>query len=81
MFTTTQLAALALAYSEAGGSIAALGKTLFADHRFFKKLMTGGGCTARNAEKASRWFVDNWPETVVWPDSVPLVCRQCVEAA
>lgn len=73
MFTASQLGNLSIAYAEATGTtVATLGRLLFGDHRFFKKLISGeAGCTIGNAERASLWFIKNWPSDVPWPADVP----------
>jgi len=42
-----------------------------ANRKLFPRLLAGAGCTASNAERASRWFAENWPADVAWPSDVP----------
>jgi hypothetical protein len=63
---------LADTYSDATGeTLHALGLRASGNAKLFKRLALGLGCTLENAERASRWFADNWPDGVPWPDDVP----------
>lgn len=73
-FTTDQLCRLARAYCDGAGiSTGALSARVFTDknHKLFQRLIDGFDCTASNAERASRWFAENWPADVPWPSDVP----------
>lgn len=51
------------------------------DGQFFKRLREGKGCTVTTAEKSMRWFSDNWPGDLDWPDGVPRPDHSDQEAA
>jgi hypothetical protein len=72
MLTAPDLATLAIQYAAAKQTtLAAIGTTLFNDHRFFKRLASGADCTTQSAAKASQWLAEHWPSDVPWPDGVP----------
>jgi hypothetical protein len=71
-FTAIHLKALAEAYCAAtGDSLHALGTRSMSQPKLFKRLVEGRGCTLGTAERASVWFMENWPDDVPWPDGVP----------
>lgn len=73
-FSTDQLRALARTYCD-GTRIkpdALSGKVFTQNNRkLFPRLLAGADCRASNAQRASRWFAENWPADVPWPDNVP----------
>ena len=71
VYTASELATLARAYCEPQGiTLAALGETVFENHKFFKLLAAGKGAHSRQVEAASAWFEKHWPAEVPWPKSV-----------
>jgi hypothetical protein len=76
-FSTEQLRSLIRSYCAATGSTAhALGCQIFEDdknpnHKVLGNLLAGRGCRLETAERASAWFVDNWPADLPWPAEVP----------
>jgi hypothetical protein len=72
MFTATQLVLLAEIWSLATGrGLASLSSELFNDGKWFLRLRRGKWPSQRNAEIASRYFLENWPPNVEWPETVP----------
>jgi hypothetical protein len=45
--------------------------------KFFERLRDGKGCRADTYMDAMRWFDENWPADLQWPESVP---RKLVKA-
>lgn len=42
------------------------------DGKFFGSLKSGSaGCTLKTAESVIRWFDENWPSDLEWPDTLP----------
>jgi len=82
-YTTAHLSVLATAYCDGTGtSLSALGESVAGNGKLFRRLRDGMGCTAGNAERASLWFAENWPENVPWPAEGPApVCDTEPEAA
>ena len=71
-FSADQLRELAVAYCAATGiSLSLLGERAAGNYRMFVRLADGYGCTLDCAERATRWFLDNWPKGTPWPASVP----------
>jgi hypothetical protein len=73
-FTTRQLCILAETYCAATKiALSGLSAKVTGDsnHKLFHRLIDGLGCTLENAERASLWFVKNWPDGIQWPESVP----------
>ena len=69
MFTRAELIILARAYlAHRGGSPAALGAKAVGNNRFFELLLSGKDCYASNLERASEFFIENWPYgELIWP--------------
>lgn len=40
---------------------------------FFARLKSGAqqGCKTQTAERLSKWFSENWPDDLAWPNEVP----------
>lgn len=51
------------------------------DGKFFSKLAVGAGCTMKRAESLLGWFVENWPNDLEWPRTVPRPQKPKKEAA
>jgi len=74
MLSTTEVLALAQAYSRATGcalsTVAdrALGER---NTKAFSRLARGQGITTRTLERATVWLLTNWPEGTPWPEDVP----------
>lgn len=65
------LLTVARAYSAASGRSLARVATLIHDQgALFKKLDAGGSCTIDTYDKAMRWFSDNWPDDLPWPEGI-----------
>jgi hypothetical protein len=72
MYSTTELTTLAVSYIRATGiAPSTLGMRCAGNDKLFIRMFRGLDCTARSAERASRWFNENWPSAVPWPKSVP----------
>jgi hypothetical protein len=71
MYTVAELVELARVYMAATGVRASRLSVMAAGHnRLFERLMEGFDCRAEQAERASRWFDNNWPEDLEWPKTV-----------
>lgn len=73
-FSIAQLRVLADRYCDATRTTPdALSAKVFTEsnRKLFRRLLEGAGCSAENAERASLWFADNWPDDTAWPDDVP----------
>lgn len=70
---------LAIAYADATGvRLETLGSKIANNHKLFTRLAENAGCSAKAAECATRWFIDNWPSDVPWPPDVPDLCSERV---
>lgn len=47
----------------------------------FSRLTEGKGCEYRTLLRASRWFAENWPDDLPWPDAIDRPARQIDEVA
>lgn len=54
-----------------GKSHWAISMRIFGKGDFFKRLLDGADCRTSTADRAMRWFGDNWPEDLEWPREVP----------
>jgi hypothetical protein len=71
MYSTAELVILAKAYLEATGiAPSTLGTRVANNDKLFIRLIAGLDCTARNAERASRYFDETWPVWLPWPEEV-----------
>lgn len=71
MYTVAELVELARVYMAAKGIPASRLSVMQSSHnRLFERLMLGFDCRAEQAERASRWFDDNWPPDLDWPKTV-----------
>lgn len=67
----TQLTLLSQTMSAATGRSEARLATLAANHgAFFDRIRSGGGCSVDMYLRVKKWFADNWPEGVPWPEHV-----------
>src|SRR5215467_1903177 len=65
VFSMSQLLSLARIYAAGTGvSLQQLGERMTGNWKFFPRLAQGAGCSARASERASLWFVENWPAGV-----------------
>lgn len=44
--------------------------------RLFIRLSQGDNCSAKCAEMATLWFLENWPKQIDWPKHIPNL-REC----
>lgn len=74
-FTIAELRRLADIYcSHEGIALSTLSKMVFPRPRndaAFIRLANGLSISAKNAEVASRWLVENWPSDLRWPKEIP----------
>lgn len=62
---------IARTYGEATNrSLARVSTLATNDGKFFRKIEAGSGCTVDRLNRILRWFSDNWPATVAWPEGV-----------
>ncbi len=67
-YSTATLCVLASLYCDAMDmSPGSLGVAMGLHDKMFPRLLEGKGCSAANAERASQWFLDNWPDRLAWP--------------
>lgn len=59
----------------------AISSRIFGKGNFFQKIMDGGDCYQSSADRASRWFAENWPDDLPWPDAIDRPARQIDEVA
>ena len=50
--------------------IVTVGRLAAGDWRFFERIESGSGFTARKYDDTIKWFSDNWPADAVWPEDV-----------
>ena len=63
---------LARTYCEACGiSLTTAGSYAARNERLFTRLAAGKGCNSKSIERAARWFTENWPKDLPWPDDIP----------
>lgn len=48
-------------------SIAMVGK---GNNRLIERLLNGSSINLTSAERASEWFINNWPDTLAWPEDI-----------
>jgi len=67
-----QLRLLARDYAAATGvEFPSMGTAAAGNWKLFIRLSEGAGCSAKGAESATEWFVQNWPSHAPWPPCVP----------
>lgn len=73
VFSMKQLLSLAETYASATStSTISLAEKISGNWKLFTQIKSGKACTAKTAEAATEWFLDNWPEDIAWPhDQVP----------
>ena len=80
--TIRNLLSLAETYSaHTSLKLSTIGVYVLNDGKFFARLLGGGSCTVRTAERTAQWFSDNWPADVAWPRDVPRPPKAKKEAA
>jgi hypothetical protein len=63
---------LARAYAQATDlKLSSVGKRALRNDKVFVRLAAGKGCHSKTLDRAERWFIENWPPGVPWPDAVP----------
>ena len=66
------LLTLARAYGEAADlPVTTVSWRVFGDTKKLPRIMTGADLQTRRLEKAMRWFSQNWPPGLAWPEEVP----------
>jgi hypothetical protein len=71
MYSSNDLRLLARAYLKATGvPISTLGRQVAGNDKLFVGLLEGRDCRALSAERASRYFDENWPPGAKWPATV-----------
>lgn len=74
-FTIAELSRLAEVYcAHASIALSGLSRRVFpkpVNDQAFVRLANGESISAKNAEKASVWFAENWPDDLPWPEDVP----------
>lgn len=70
---TDQLLAVATAYCEAEGiALSTASGRSFDESKLLVNLAARlSSPTLRRADRALQWFSDHWPDSAVWPESVP----------
>lgn len=72
MITADQLLDLARVYGAATGvALTTVGRHACDNDKVFTRLEQGRGCNLLSAERAWKWFAENWPPGLSWPASVP----------
>lgn len=67
----TQLTLLSETMASATGRSEARLATKAVNHgAFFDRIRSGGGCSVDMYLRVKKWFADNWPDNVPWPDGV-----------
>lgn len=71
IFDKADLYRLAAVFGEARGMrLQTLGSQIANNHKLFTRLRDGEGCSVDAATVATRWFIENWPDDLPWPDGV-----------
>jgi hypothetical protein len=71
MYTETELLSLTRAYMDCCGvAESTLSVVACGNDRTLPRLLAGCGCSARIAERASKWFDAHWPGDATWPPEV-----------
>jgi hypothetical protein len=71
MYSAPELIILARAYLDATGVVeSTLSRHCAGNDKTVSRMLLGFDCTARTAEKMSRWFAVNWPIGLEWPREV-----------
>lgn len=48
----------------------AISQRIFGRGDVFSRLMDGRNCFHSTIERAARWFGENWPEDLAWPEDI-----------
>jgi len=48
----------------------AISQRIFGRGDVFSRLMEGRNCFHSTIERAERWFGENWPEDLAWPEDI-----------
>lgn len=71
MRLTDQLLTVAQLYADARKLSASRVSTIvFGDGKIISRINDGADITTRRLEGAMAWFSSNWPDDVVWPETV-----------
>lgn len=66
----THLLNLAAIYAKAKSiEESTVGRQCAADGRFFARIRQGKTFTIKKYDEVLRWFLDNWPDQVSWPET------------
>lgn len=53
----------------------AISQRIFGKGNFFEGIKNGSNTYHSTLERAHRWFGDNWPEDLAWPDAIERPAR------
>jgi hypothetical protein len=69
--TRDRLLLTARTFADARGlSLARVGTLVANDGKFFTRLAAGRDCTTGMFDKTLRWFAEQWPAELPWPEGV-----------
>jgi len=72
VYTMHDLRVLAHSFSRSTGlELTTIGYRAADNWQLFTRLEQGYGCSAKAAERVTRWFLLNWPGDLAWPQGVP----------
>ncbi len=67
-----EITSLAESYATHRGlKLSTLGIYVANDGKFFARLAEGFDCRTKTAAKVGRWFSENWPADLEWPQDIP----------
>jgi len=71
IYSGSELGVLAQTYCQHQQiTLARLGEMVCENHKFFKNLVSGKGPNEQKAQRATDWFLANWPDEADWPPDV-----------
>jgi hypothetical protein len=72
MLSPDELLKVARAYRLATGySLVTIGRRSCNNDKIYKRIADGGGALTLSIERATDWFIANWPADAAWPAGVP----------
>ncbi|UXU74327.1 MULTISPECIES: hypothetical protein [unclassified Paracoccus (in: a-proteobacteria)] len=70
--TADHLVSIAQRYADHRGyRLTTVGAYAVNDGKFFDRLLAGGSCTMRTADKVLRYLASHWPVDLEWPRDIP----------